>query len=374
MPLSPFVEHFGSMPDPRVDRTKKHFLLDILLIALLAVICGAEGWEDMETFGRAKERFLRERLRLPLPHGIPSHDTFRRLFARLDPDAFGRAFTAWTQTLRLTAAGELLALDGKTLRHSFDTAAGQAPIHLVTAWAASNRLVLGQIQVDDKSNEIPAFPALLSLLDLEGCTVTIDAMGCQREIARQIVEQGGDYVLAVKENQPTLLENIRLFFDDVRANGAGAIRCSQYRKVEKDHGRIEIRHYWQVDEIDWLEGKEKWAGLCSIGMVASQRRIGEKETVEERYFISSLPRRGKRLAKAVRGHWGIENQEHYILDCAFREDACRIRRENAPANLATLRRMALNLLAGEPTSKRGVKARLRQAGWDDDYLLRVLAH
>lgn len=374
MPLSPFVAHFASLPDPRVDRTKKHLLLDLLLIALLAVICGAEGWEDMETFGHAKERFLRERLGLALPHGIPSHDTFRRVFARLDPEAFGRAFTAWTKTLRLTRRGEILALDGKTLRHSFDTAQGQAPIHLVTAWAASHRLVLAQVKVSDKSNEITAFPALLSLLDLDGCTVTIDAMGCQREIARQIVEQGGDYVLAVKENQPTLLANIRLFFDDVRDNGAGAIRVSAYRSVEKDHGRIETRTYCQTDTIDWLEGKEKWAGLCSIGRVESRRRIGETQTVETRYFISSLPRRVRALAAAVRGHWGIENQEHYILDVAFREDACRIRRENAPANLATLRHIALNLLQEEPTSKRGIKARLRQAGWDDDYLLRVLVH
>lgn len=374
MPLSPFVAHFATVPDPRVDRTKKHLLLDLLLIALLAVICGAEGWEDMETFGRAKERFLRERLGLPLPNGIPSHDTFRRVFARLDPQAFGRAFTAWTQTLRLTHDGEILALDGKTLRHSFDTAQGQAPIHLVTAWATNCRLVLAQLSVSDKSNEITAFPALLSLLDLDGCTVTIDAMGCQREIARQIIEQGGDYVLAVKENQPTLLENLRLFFDDVRVNGPGAHPVSAFRSVEKDHGRIETRTYCQTDAIDWLEGKEKWVGLCSIGMVEARRRIGEEESVERRYFISSLPRRVRRLAAAVRGHWGIENQEHYILDVAFREDACRIRRENAPVNLATLRHMALNLLQGEPTSKRGVKARLRQAGWDDDYLLRVLVH
>jgi predicted transposase YbfD/YdcC len=180
--------------------------------------------------------------------------------------------------------------------------------------------------------------------------------------------------LAVKENQPTLLENIRLFFEDVRQNGTGAIPVSAYRSVEKDHGRIETRSYCQTDTIDWLEGKEKWAGLCSIGMVEARRRIGEEETVETRYFISSLPRRVKRLAAAVRGHWGIENREHYILDVAFREDACRVRRENAPANLATLRHIALNLLQGEPTSKRGIKARLRQAGWDDDYLLRVLVH
>lgn len=374
MSVSPFVEHFGTLQDPRVDRTKLHGLLDLLVIALCAVICGAEGWEDMETFGRAKEPWLRERLGLALPNGIPAHDTFRRVFARLDPEAFGRAFLAWTDTLRVETQGEIIALDGKTLRHSFDTRAGQLPIHMVTAWAAKNRLVLGQIKVAEKSNEITAFPALLALLDLRGCTVTIDAMGCQKEIARQIIEQEGDYVLGLKGNQGTLCEEVRLFFEDAREHGFGAIPFRYQKTVEKDHGRIETRHYWLVEQIDWLDGKEKWAGLHSIGMVESLRRIGEQTSVEVRYFISSVTRNVRKFARAVRGHWGIENSEHYILDMAFDEDACRIRRENGPENFATLRHIALNLLRRESSTKRGVKARLRMAAWDEEYLLKVLAH
>lgn len=374
MSVSPFVEHFGALPDPRVDRTKRHCLLDLLVIALCAVLCGAEGWEDMEAFGRAKEPWLRERLGLALPNGIPSHDTFRRVFARLDPAAFGRAFFAWTQTLRLQTQGEVIALDGKTLRHSFDTAAGAAPIHLVTAWAATNRLVLGQVKVSDKSNEITAFPVLLALLDLHGCTVTIDAMGCQKDVARQITDQGGEYVLALKGNQGTLHADVRLFFEDAREHGFGTIPFRYHQTVEKDHGRIETRRYWLVEEIDWLDGREHWAGLQSIGMVESQRRIGEATSVEVRYFIRSGKSSVRKFARAVRGHWGIENSEHYILDMAFDEDACRIRREHGPENFATLRHIALNLLRHEPTSRRGVKARLKQAAWDDDYLLRVLAH
>jgi predicted transposase YbfD/YdcC len=373
MPLSPFVQHFGAVPDPRIDRTKQHLLLDLLVIALCAVICGAEGWEDMEAFGRAKERWLRERLGLALPNGIPSHDTFRRVFARLDPEAFGRAFLAWAEALRVQTKGEVIALDGKMLRHSFDTAAGRAPIHLVTAWATQNRLVLGQIKVEDKSNEIPAYPVLLALLDLRGCTVTIDAMGCQKAVARQVINQEGNYVLGLKGNQGTLHENVRLFFEDARAHGFGPIPCRSCRSVEKDHGRIEVRKYWLVEQIDWLEEQEEWAGLRSIGMVESMRRIGEKTSVEVRYFINSVTG-VKAFARAVRGHWGIENSEHYILDVAFDEDACRVRRENGPENFATLRHIALNLLRREPTSKRGVKARLRQAAWDEEYLLRILAH
>ncbi len=374
MPLPAFVEPFASLPDPRIDRTKRHGLLDILVIALCAVICGAQGWEDIEEFGRAKETWLRQRLGLALPNGIPSHDTFRRVFARLDPEAFGRAFLAWTHQLRVKRKGEVIALDGKTLRHSFDTAAGQAPLHLVSAWASENRLVLGQIKVADKSNEIPAFPALLSLLDIKDCVVTIDAMGCQREIARQIIDQGGDYLLALKENQGTLHEGVRLFFEDAREHGFGAYPARYCRTVEKDHGRIETRQCWMVEAIDWLDGREAWAGLHSIGMVESQRRIGEKTSIEVRYFISSVTRSVGRFARAVRGHWGIENSEHYILDVAFDEDACRIRRENGPENFATLRHIALNHLKREPTTKRGVKARLRKAAWDEEYLLKVLAN
>jgi predicted transposase YbfD/YdcC len=373
MYASPFVEHFGSLPDPRVDRTKLHPLLDILVIAVCAVIAGAEGWEDIAEFGRLKECFFRERLGLELPHGIPSPDTFRRVMARLDPDAFGRAFLAWTQTLRVRTKGEVVALDGKTLRHSFDTAAGQAPIHLVSAWAATNRLVLAQVKVDDKSNEITAFPALLALLDLRGCTVTIDAMGCQKEIARQIIAQEGDYVLALKANQGQIFEDVRLFFEDATLGGFAGIRVRCDERTEKDHGRIETRRYWLVKEIDWLEGKPEWAGLCSIGMAESMRRIGEKVETERRYFLCSLKGSARIFGRAVRRHWGIENGEHYVLDVSFHEDACRIRREHGAENFATLRHIALNLVRRERTATRGVKARLRRAGWDEGYLLRVLA-
>jgi predicted transposase YbfD/YdcC len=373
MCASPFIEHFGTLPDPRVDRTKLHALLDILVIAVCAVIAGAEGWEDIAEFGHLKERFFRERLGLELLHGIPSPDTFRRVLARLDPDAFGRAFLAWTETLRVKTKGEVVALDGKTLRHSFDTAAGQAPIHVVSAWAAQNRLVLAHVKVDDKSNEITAFPALLALLDLHDCTVTIDAMGCQKEIARQIIAQGGDYVLALKGNQGQIFEDVRLFFEDKTEGGFAGIRVRCDERTEKDHGRIETRRYWLAKEIDWLAGREVWAGLCSIGMAESVRRIGEKVETERRYFLCSLQGSALKFGRAVRHHWGIENGEHYVLDVAFDEDACRIRREQGAENFAMLRHIALNLVRRERTATRGIKARLRRAGWDEEYLLRVLA-
>jgi predicted transposase YbfD/YdcC len=373
MPLPAFLDTFAAVPDPRVDRTKLHSLLDILVISLCAVLCGAEGWEDIEEFGRAKETWLRERLGLALPNGIPSHDTFRRVLARIHPDAFRRAFLAWTGQLRVKSHGEVIALDGKTLRHSFDTLTGQAPLHMVTAWATDNRLVLAQLPVNQKSNEIPAFPALLSLLDVRDCVVTIDAMGCQKEIARQIIDQGGDYLLALKANQPTMEEGVRLFFEDGREHGFGSHPVRGSRSVEKDHGRIETREYWMTEAIDWLDGKEAWAGVRSIGRVERKRRVGEAESVEVSYFISSLAGSVGRFAGAVRGHWGIENQEHYILDVTFEEDGSRIRRENAPENLAVLRHIALNLLQREVTLKRGVKGRMKRAGWDEEYLLRVLA-
>jgi predicted transposase YbfD/YdcC len=372
MPLSSFVDYFAALPDPRVERTRLHGLLDILVIAVCAVICGAEGWEDIEEFGRAKEPWLRERLGLALPHGIPSHDTFRRVFARLDPTAFRRAFLAWATRLREKHPGEVLALDGKTLRHSFDTETGQAPLHLVTAWATENRLVLAQQPVAAKSNEITAFPVLLGLLDLQDSIVTIDAMGCQKEIARQIIQQGGDYVLALKENHPSMEADVRLFFEDAREHGFDPYPVRYSRSLEKDHGRIETRKYWLVEGIEWLDGKEAWAGLCSIGMVESQRRLGEKTSVESRYFLSSLSGSVGKFAGAVRGHWGIENGEHYILDVTFDEDASRIRREHAPENFAVLRHLALNLVRREASSKRGVKGRVKRAAWDEEYLVQVL--
>jgi predicted transposase YbfD/YdcC len=371
--MPPFVAHFAALPDPRVDRAKRHLLLDILVIALCTVICGGEGWEDMTEFAHAKERFFREQLGLSLPNGIPSPDTFRRVFARLDPDAFTRCFTAWVASLRQQTQGEVISIDGKTLRHSFDTEAGQAPIHVISAWASQNRLVLGQLKVDEKSNEIPAIPALLALLDLRGCTVTIDAMGCQKEIARQIIAQGGDYVLSLKGNQGTLHADVAEFFADARERAFAGV-AHQYREtVEKDHGRIEKRRHWLVEEVEWLGERHDWVGLASISMIERIRQVGETVTSEVSYTINSLTGSVAKLARAARRHWGIENCVHHVLDVTFDEDDCRIRKENAPQNLATVRHIALNLLRQEQTSRRGIKGRIRRACWDDQYLLRVLA-
>lgn len=371
--MPPFAAHFAALPDPRVERTKLHALLEILVIALCTLICGGEGWEDMTEFGQAKELFFREQLGLSLPNGIPSPDTFRRLFERLDPEAFTACFTAWVATLRRQTNGEVVSIDGKTLRHSFDTAAGRAPIHVISAWASKNRLVLGQLKVDDKSNEIPAIPVLLALLDLQGCTVTIDAMGCQKEIARQIIAQGGDYVLALKGNQGTLHADVAEFFGDARSRAFAGVAHQYTETVEKDHGRIEKRRYWLVAEIDWLVARHDWAGLRSIGMIERIRQIGAQVSTEVSYTINSLAGSMPKYARAVRSHWGIENSLHHVLDVTFDEDACRIRRQNAPQNLATARHIALNLLRREKTNRRGIKGRIRRACWDNDYLLGVLA-
>jgi predicted transposase YbfD/YdcC len=404
MPSLSLTEHFASLPDPRVERTRVHALLDILTIALCATLCGADSFVEMEAWGRAREPWLRERLELS--GGIPSHDTFNRLFARLDPEAFARCFLSWTDALRqcfpapasgpaadpsagsaaTTPAATLVALDGKRLRRSFDTATGSAALHLVNAWASELRLALGQVRVSEGGNEITALPELLSLLDVAGCIVTIDAIGCQRELARQIVSQGGDYVLAVKANQPALFEDVQLFLDDAHGQGFRGVAHQKHQSFDAEHGRQERRAYFVTGEVAWLrerhqtDSADSWAGLESIGMVEARRREGgpgSKESVERRYYISSLAANevgsARRFAEAVRGHWSIENGLHWVLDVAFREDDCRVRRDHAPQNLATLRQLALNLLRRERTAKVGVKARRLKAGWDLAYLERVLA-
>jgi predicted transposase YbfD/YdcC len=402
MPTLSLTEHFASLPDPRVERTRIHALVDILTIALWATICGADGFVEIEAWGRARQDWLRERLELA--GGIPSHDTFNRLFARLDPEAFARCFLSWTEALRealpppadapaappegsaaTSPALTLVALDGKRLRRSFDTATGSAALHLVRAWATEQRLVLGQVRVAEGGNEITALPELLALLDLSGCLVTIDAIGCQREIARQIVAQGGDYVLAVKGNQPALLEDVQLFLDDAHEQGFRGVAHQEHHTFDAEHGRQERRSYFVSAEVDWLrerhqtDGAQSWAGLASIGMVEARRREGSpgtKESVERRYYISSLAGdaagSAQQFAQAVRGHWGIENSLHWVLDVAFREDECRVRRDHAPQNLATLRQLAVNLLRREQTAKVGVKTRRLKAAWDLGYLERVL--
>jgi predicted transposase YbfD/YdcC len=378
------IDHFASLPDPRVNRTRRHLLADILVIALCAVIAGADDFVAIAAFGRARETWFRERLGLRLPAGIPSHDTFARLLARLNPEKFERAFLDWIDAVHTLLPGEHIVLDGKSLRHSFDTAWNQGPLHMVSAWATSARVVLGQMATEEKSNEISAIPDLLGILDIQGCLISIDAMGCQKQIAAQIVEQGADYVLAVKGNQPALLRAIQLFFEhaDETRFEACPYRHSFTESIEFGHGRKEVRRCWLAelkDDLAWHDDMQTWAGLGSIGRVESERTVctgsSAKTTKEVRYYICSFTGRkatARRLARAVRAHWQIENRCHWVLDMSFAEDASRVRRDHAPENLAIMRRIALNLLTHETTAKCGVKNRRLTAGWDTEYLAKVL--
>lgn len=368
--------HFASLPDPRIDRTKRHQLLDILTIAICAVLCGADSWVDVELFGQAKLGWLRTFL--ALPHRIPSHDTFGRVFAALDPQAFEQCFLAWVRAVMTHTDGEVVALDGKTLRRSHERGAGRGPLHLVSAWAETNRLVLGQVAVDAKSNEITALPALLQVLALQGCIVTIDAMGCQTAIAQTIIDQGGDYVLALKENQPSLHHAVATYFAEARATGFAGVPHGYTRTVDGGHGRVEIRQYWTVAAPAWLASFNptgKWTGLASVGLVERERHTESGTTCEVHYYLSSLDGPDGEVAtfaRAVRSHWGIENRLHWVLDIAFREDESRVRVGHAAENFAVLRHIALNLLRGDHSVKAGVKAKRLKAGWDDAYLLRLL--
>ena len=381
--LSP-LEHFASLPDPRVERTRAHPLPELLYIALCAMVAGADSFVEIEEWGVARLYWLQQRLELP--GGIPSHDTFSRVFAKMDPEAFGKSFLAWVAALRpAAAAGEsrpLIATDGKTVRRSFDRVNGQSAIHMVSAWAVEERLVLGQVKVAEKSNEITALPELLELLDLEGAIVTADALNCQKATAAKIVAGGGDYVLALKGNQGTLHADVQLYLDDVAAGKLPDKGCQEWKTFDAEHGRREHRRYWYTSTVDWLKerhGAEAWAGLRGIGMVESRRRAtpDAPETIERRYYVSSLPtgetEHTQEFARAVRGHWGIENTLHWTLDLAFREDECRVRKDHAPQNLATLRHLALNLLRQERKAKVGVKARRMKAAWDLAYLETVLS-
>jgi len=373
------IEHFQSLADPRVNRTKDHELIDILVIGICTLLCGGAGFNDMEDFGKAKQEWFRTFLRLP--SGIPSHDTFNRVFAALDPQAFLECFLRWTQSLRQAVAQEIVALDGKALRRALNS--DQSLKYVVSAWAESNGLVLGQWKVADKSNEITAVPQLLRVLELSGCIVTVDAMGCQKKIAREIIESDADYVLALKGNQETVHEEVKTFLDDAlaqrtaqRPKGAklslAAARLAVHETVEKDHGRIETRRYYQSAELDWFADRADWEGLNSVGMVESIREIGDQQTVERRYYLSSLPLDGEPFARAVRGHWGVENKLHWVLDVQMGEDRSRARTGYAAENLATLRRLALNLLKRDKTKRRGIKGKQLNAGWDHAYLLRLL--
>ena len=366
--VSTIAKHFGKLEDPRIDRTKLHLLSDILTIVICAVICDADGWVDVENYGVSKHTWLATFL--PLPNGIPSHDTFGRVFARIDPQQFQACFIRWMRDIYRVTNGEVVPIDGKTLRHSFDTELGLSPIHMVSAWATSNRLVLGQVKVDDKSNEITAIPALLKTLDIAGCIVTIDAIGCQKSIARQIIEQSGDYVLALKANQETLYADVRALLDHLIATGDADL--DYYETSEENHGRIEVRRYWTTSRLDTLRSRDAWHKLQTIGAVEAERSTNGETTTERRYYILSLPSTAKTFGNAVRSHWEIENVVHWVLDIAFREDECRIRMGHGPENFAVLRHIALNLLRQETTFKGSIKSKRHRAGWNESYLKKVL--
>lgn len=373
-PTASIVAHFQALEDPRVSPATRHQLLDIVVIALCAVVCGADTWVEVEAFGRAKAAWLRTFLELP--HGIPSHDTFGRVFAALDPAQFERGFRSWVAAVADLSAGAVVAVDGKTLRRAHDAAQGKAALVLVSAWAEANRLVLGQVAVAPGSNEIPAIPALLEQLALAGSVVTVDAIGCQSAIAAQITAQDADYVLALKENQPTLWAAVATAFREGQARGYAAGPVDHRRTAEKNHGRIEVRDVWALEDpalIAYLDPRGAWPRLRSVAMVVAERRVGTERSRETRYYLSSLPGDAARLGDAVRGHWGIENRLHWVLDIAFREDESRVRHGHADQNLAVLRRLALNLLRQETTARMGVKAKRLKAGWDETYLLKLLA-
>jgi predicted transposase YbfD/YdcC len=364
-------EHFVTLKDPRVERTKRHVLMDIVVIAILAVIAGADGWDDIEQFADARVDWLTQFL--SLRHGIPCADTFRRVFEALDARQFGSCFIAWMREVAESMSGKLVAIDGKTARGSFAKERGQGPLHLVSAWVAENSLALGQMATEDKSNEIVAIPKLLELLDLRGATVTIDAMGCQKAIAAAIVDRGADYVLALKDNQPTLRDEVASFFEHARAEGWKDTPHSFDETTDKGHGRIELRRVWSSSAIDWLDPKGAWKGLRSIAMVERTRIVGEKTSLERAFYLSSHAADAARLGDLARRHWSIENSLHWTLDLTFDEDRSRIRSKNGVQNFAALRKLALALLKREPTkAKLSVAQKRKRAGYRTDYLLAVL--
>lgn len=364
------AQYFKQVKDPR-RINRRHKLIDIITIAVCGVICNADNYEQIYEFGKAKYKWFKKFLQLP--HGIPSVDTFERVFAMLDPDEFKHSFLSWIQAISRLTKGEVVAVDGKTLRRSHDRSNGKSAIHMVSAWACTNGIVLGQRKTDAKSNEITAIPELLKVIAIEGCIVTIDAMGCQKKIAETIVERKADYILSLKGNQSKLHDDIKLYFQEQLSGNFRDSTYDYYESVDGEHGRIEIRRYWTTSDIDWLQGRENWKNLNTICMVERERQFDEKTEKETSYYIGSTANDAKKFGNAVRNHWSIENSLHWVLDVSFREDESRIRIGNAPENFAVLRHIALNMIKKEATPKKSIKSKRLRAGWDNDYLMKVLA-
>ena len=399
-----FLIHFDNLKDPRIDRTKDHLLIDIIAISILAVISGADGWTAIETYGKAKEQWLRTFLELP--NGIPSHDTISRVFQRLNPEEFAASFSSWINLIVEKLGAEVIAIDGKTLKQSYDRNSFQKALHIVTAWANNNKLVLGQKKVDSKSNEITAIPALLETLDIAGNIITIDAMGTQKahrlrggllrvkteqaEIAKLIIKKKADYILALKGNQKKLHKQVEDWFKEAKNNNFTGIEYSYHSQVEAGHHRIEKRQHgdWicpltrgiprrqiysvPISLLPALHNQNKWQGLKTVIMVISERMLWNKTTKEVRFYISSMESNAKVLSQGIREHWGIENSLHWSLDITFLEDKSRIRKDNAPKNFALLRKLSLNLLNQEKTSKASNKMSRYRAAMDNEYLLKIL--
>lgn len=367
-----FLDYFKDIKDPRIERKKLYPINEILLITISGLICGAEGWKDLELFAKQKIDFLKSLL--PFKNGIPTDDTFRRFFRALEPEQFKICFVNWIKTLQKEHP-KFVSIDGKTIRRSHD-GKSQKALHMVSAWCAEQGIVLGQIKTEEKSNEITAIPELLELLSIEKSTITIDAMGCQKKIAKQIIKKNANYILAVKENQKALYDEISNFFTRHKAlkyQGRG-YDFSQYEETDKGHGRIEIRKCITMDKISWMYEKDKWEGIQSIIMIESQRIIGDKRATESRYYISSLPAEASEIALAIRSHWSIENSLHWVLDVSFNEDQCRIRKGNAPENIAIVRHIALNMLKGAQALFKGhsIKALRKVAGWNNEAITSIL--
>lgn len=361
---NPFEKHLECIDDPR-HHNIRHLLYDMLMISLCAIISGAEAWTQVAEYGRSKTDWFKKFLKLP--NGIPSHDTFGRLFASLEPKQFQEFFANWVQDISNCLKDKTVCIDGKTLCGSHDKINGKPSIHMVSAWASQIGLVLGQLKTDCKSNEITAIPELIKTLALEGAVITIDAMGCQKKITHTIIDKKADYIIQVKDNQKNLHKDIALFFKNLK-NGS----FDSFETIDGDHGRIETRSYYTTSDIDWLEGKHLWAGIKSIAMVVRQREIDGSVSKEKSFFISSLQSNAQLVAQSIRNHWSIENGLHWCLDVAFNEDACRIRKDHAPENLATLRHMAINLLKQETSLKAGIQSKRLKAAWDHQYLMKIL--